>query len=951
MQNKKNYISVLLFVSLLVVTAALPATRATEQSPGATRRLAAMGNPAAVYCKDVMGYEYQIVEEADGGQRGVCVLPSGQGCGQWDFYAGTCGQEHNYCAQQGHGTETRSDGQDPFSANYAVCVSPEGQEIGPVTTLTDLSARAAGPCTAGSCTARPCASELPTIDADAPSPQIGPAAPSSFNWRSYGGSNWLTSVKNQQSCGSCWAFAAVGVVEAHYNIVNNNPGLDLNLAEQDLVSCSGAGSCSGGSASVAMHYIRDDGIVDEGCFSYTASDSACSKCAGWQNRLTYVDELSAFGPSRDTIRQAVVDYGPVYAYMGINSDYGGYFDGSGIYRCTDDSDINHGVVIVGYNDAGGYWIVRNSWGSDWPSGQYHDGGYFKVGYGECAIDSTYAGYTYLAPPTKASNVRPDGWSGPYTNDSTPRFQWNAGSDSGSGMAGYYVAVDDWTPEGGYNNDWWVGNVTAFTVPSALSDGQHHFAVTSKDRFGNVNPSNTNQQGDAPYYTFYVDTTPPSSAVSALAAEQSQASFVVHWSGTDATSDIVSYDVQYRLGVDGSWVTWISGSSSTAATFKAQGEGTYYFRSRARDRVGNVEAWPSSADTSTYVHMSKIYLPLMLKNYAPPTGEPYLPVGELVIPTDDILATRSVAEKDGYAYLLARDGVLYTYNVADLSTRNSFTTFRSPVSTLNLPNDNGLLRNGNYLYVFGYEGLTVLSIHNPAYPSVVRTRNDLTIYNLVHHGSYLIAPGYGSVGVYSAVDPANPTLLSSYNVAAKYFFSAAVYQDTLYTSEFETVDLDYIYGFRVLDFSDPANPSLLHFIDRDSAAYHMHIVGETLVACHTYFVETWNLDTPGNPLFSALQSTRARSCAVDNHNHIITNGDVFSLNGSTLQVVTSFEPGYIQADGFPYGSVVSDRFVFISQSPRVLILQLGRNAAFAVDPMSQEPGDTVYQQDGFILSSQ
>jgi len=441
------------------------------------------------------------------------------------------------------------------------------------------------------------------------------AVSASFDWRNYQGKNWLTGVKDQKSCGSCWAFAAVGVAEAHHNIVKNNPSLDLNLAEQELVSCSGAGSCNGGSSSSALRYMRDNGIVDESCLPYTASDSSCSKCSNWRNRLTYLDHVYGFVPNRDAIRQHVVNYGPIYVYMGIGSKYGGYFDGGNVYRCQDDSGANHAVVIVGYNDGGGYWIVRNSWGSSW-----NGSGYFKVGYGECAIDSRYAGYAYLAPPTKASSVRPDGWSGPYTNDSTPRFRWNAASDSGSGMAGYYAAVDDWTPEGGSGNDWWVGNVTAFTVPAAQSDGRHIFAVTSKDRFGNVNPTNTNQQGDAPYYTFYVDTHAPSSAVSALAAEQQGPRFTVRWSGSDATSGVTSYDVQYRFGQASAWVTWISGSSAASAVFQAPREGTYYFRSRARDQAGNVESWPNgNGDTYTYAPMFQVYLPLTLGNYAAESG--------------------------------------------------------------------------------------------------------------------------------------------------------------------------------------------------------------------------------------------------------------------------------------------------------------------------------------------
>jgi hypothetical protein len=76
--------------------------------------------------------------------------------------------------------------------------------------------------------------------------------------------------------------------------------------------------------------------------------------------------------------------------MGILKS-GDYWDGD-IYRCTDDESVNHGVVIVGYNDAGGsggYWIVKNSWGSGW-----NGNGYFKVGYGECAIEQ-YAVYAQL----------------------------------------------------------------------------------------------------------------------------------------------------------------------------------------------------------------------------------------------------------------------------------------------------------------------------------------------------------------------------------------------------------------------------------------------------------------------------------------------------------------------------------------------------------------------------
>jgi hypothetical protein len=94
------------------------------------------------------------------------------------------------------------------------------------------------------------------------------------------------------------------------------------------------------------------------------------------------------------MKQTLVEDGPLSVAMGI-LQRGDYWDGD-IYRCAEDSDdfgINHGVVITGYNDAGGYWIVKNSWGSGW-----NGNGYFKVGYGECAIES-YIYYAVALPPS------------------------------------------------------------------------------------------------------------------------------------------------------------------------------------------------------------------------------------------------------------------------------------------------------------------------------------------------------------------------------------------------------------------------------------------------------------------------------------------------------------------------------------------------------------------------
>ena len=253
---------------------------------------------------------------------------------------------------------------------------------------------------------------LPVAQGATPPEQGGSVGvpPSSFDWRNYSGQNWMTPVKNQGSCGSCWAFSAVGVVEAVYNISTGNPDLDLDLAEEYLVAdCLPYNSCCGGWMDTAFVFIRDSGIPDEGCLPYVdqwsctcgdgtcdsictyrtggrCSDATCSdRCSDWQNSLVTIDATGGVSSSPSEIKQSVVDKGPLSVAMGWGSNYGGYWDGD-IYRCTYDSGINHGVIIAGYSDAGGYWIVKNSWGTSFGAG-----GYFKVGYGECAIEN-YVSY-------------------------------------------------------------------------------------------------------------------------------------------------------------------------------------------------------------------------------------------------------------------------------------------------------------------------------------------------------------------------------------------------------------------------------------------------------------------------------------------------------------------------------------------------------------------------------
>lgn len=223
-------------------------------------------------------------------------------------------------------------------------------------------------------------------------------------------------MKAQGSCGSCWAFASIGGVEAMVNIIENNPNFDIDLSEQYLVSdCSNAGSCCGGSRPLALRYIRDEGVPDECCFPYAdgscscdpitltcncrysnppdvCSDKQCSdKCGDSDKRLWKIDDYKTINTI--DIKKYLVEFGPIVTGMYWEDDTPDRWDSNDVYHCRNTHNTtNHAILIVGYNDTGGYWIVKNSWGANWGP---DSNGFFKLGYGECGLGSTGSQYILL----------------------------------------------------------------------------------------------------------------------------------------------------------------------------------------------------------------------------------------------------------------------------------------------------------------------------------------------------------------------------------------------------------------------------------------------------------------------------------------------------------------------------------------------------------------------------
>ena len=215
--------------------------------------------------------------------------------------------------------------------------------------------------------------------------------PANFDWRNLHGQNYVTPVRDQSDCGSCWAFGALASLEASANAYYNNPKLGLDLSEQDLVSCFHGSGCSGASASqiesLFSQYLTKTGVAAESCFPYQSENAICSiKCQGWEERGWAAESYADIDLSIDAIKAALMQYGPVEAGMRVYSDLKAYSGGIYIPQGTD-TGYAHAVTIVGFGSYDGidYWIVKNSWGPDWG-----EDGFFRIKMGECMIDSWFA---------------------------------------------------------------------------------------------------------------------------------------------------------------------------------------------------------------------------------------------------------------------------------------------------------------------------------------------------------------------------------------------------------------------------------------------------------------------------------------------------------------------------------------------------------------------------------
>ena len=224
-----------------------------------------------------------------------------------------------------------------------------------------------------------------------------------FDWRSVNGYNWVTPVEDQGSCGSCWIFGSTAAFETQINIDANDPTIDFDASEQNILSCSGGGDCTGGYPEQALSYIRDNGVPDDACLPYQADDTVpCSDtCLDWQDRVWTFENIGVPGDHTTGTYKALLEtHGPMVVVLNVGEDL--FFYTGGIYEpvwtSEDFGGENHCVMLVGYDEPYGCWIIKNSWGTDWG-----ENGYGRVYYGHLEQYER----AYVVMDTSGPNKLPD----------------------------------------------------------------------------------------------------------------------------------------------------------------------------------------------------------------------------------------------------------------------------------------------------------------------------------------------------------------------------------------------------------------------------------------------------------------------------------------------------------------------------------------------------------------
>jgi C1A family cysteine protease len=382
--------------------------------------------------------------------------------------------------------------------------------------------------------------------------ELGKTLPATFDWRNVDGHSYIGPVRNQGGCGSCYAFGASAAAEGVYNFANGlYDAAAVDFSESFIAWCLSRISpysshffgCNGADYDyMELEALVQEGTINESDFPYTESDpGTCThfgdprvKFAAW-HRIPCSDIAA--------IKTAIMTYGVIDVAVNVDSAFQAY--SGGIYENTsttcpgnppyypscDYTITNHAVALVGWNDADGAWILRNSWGPSWG-----ENGYMRIKYNSArvACEATYLVYSVVPGITVTAPSSASSWE----VGTTQALTWNV-----SGTLDANVKIELF--KGGAK----VSDISAATA----NDGSYDWAlpvslVAGSDYLVRVTTADAAYGDDSDL--FAVTVTPPAITMTAPVAGASWAVGSLHaitWTKAGALDANVRIEL-YKGGV-------------------------------------------------------------------------------------------------------------------------------------------------------------------------------------------------------------------------------------------------------------------------------------------------------------------------------------------------------------------------------------------------------------------
>ncbi len=431
--------------------------------------------------------------------------------------------------------------------------------------------------------------------------------PDEFSWTNYNGKDWTTPVKKQGSCGSCWAFAALGLYESMVKIREGIAEINPDFSEQYVLSClPEAGSCRGGMAWEALRLLQNEtpignnanGTIFEDCFPYQADDDIpCSdRCPEWDEMLVPILNWGYWksdgtSDDRKSIKSYILENGPVVTHMRVTKlfkIFGALFHNPHFYypRFRPVLYVNHVLIIVGWKDvsyipSGGYWICKNSWGTEWG---YE--GFINIAYGSLNIDKSLIVWADYDPDS---------------------YNWLPVADAG-GSYGVYPGEEvtfDASRSFGYEGEiidyyWDFGdgaNGTGFTTTHTYSDkGKYTVILTVTDIKNSKSSDNTyvwiQESNDPPDKPEIQGPKPVTIGVEYLYTIVSE----------DPDGNDIWYTIDWGDGTQEEWTGPFASGEEATISHTWSISGTYTVKAQPKDVFGDEGPW---AELPIYMPKNRI----------------------------------------------------------------------------------------------------------------------------------------------------------------------------------------------------------------------------------------------------------------------------------------------------------------------------------------------------------